>query len=335
MIVQINQSLAKLNTFGIDQKASRLIWAHSAEEIANYLKHHGAPALVLGGGSNMLLTNDVEGDVLKVDIHGREVVFEDNDHVHIRFGAGENWHDVVLWTLMQGLGGLENLSLIPGNCGTAPVQNIGAYGVELQDVFVSCEGVMIDDSSPFKLSKEEARFGYRNSIFKNEWKGKAVITQVVLKLTKRNHRINAEYGAINGELEKMGVSKPTPKQISDVVVAIRKSKLPDPSQIGNSGSFFKNPVVSTEKAEELLDKYPNMPSYHAEGGKKLAAGWIIEKCGWKGHREKDAGVHQNQALVLVNYGNATGREIHLLAQNIMEDVYARFGIQLEPEVNLI
>ncbi len=335
MIVQINQSLAKLNTFGIDQKASRLIWAHSAEEIANYLKHHGAPALVLGGGSNMLLTNDVEGDVLKVDIHGREVVFEDNDHVHIRFGAGENWHEVVLWTLMQGLGGLENLSLIPGNCGTAPVQNIGAYGVELQDVFVSCEGVMIDDSSPFKLSREEARFGYRNSIFKNEWKGKAVITQVVLKLTKRNHRINAEYGAIKGELEKMGVSKPTPKQISDVVVAIRKSKLPDPSQIGNSGSFFKNPVVSAEKAEELLDKYPNMPSYPAEGGKKLAAGWIIEKCGWKGHREKDAGVHQNQALVLVNYGNATGREIHLLAQNIMEDVYARFGIQLEPEVNLI
>ncbi len=251
MIVQINQSLAKLNTFGIDQKASRLIWAHSAEEIANYLKHHGAPALVLGGGSNMLLTNDVEGDVLKVDIHGREVVFEDNDHVHIRFGAGENWHEVVLWTLMQGLGGLENLSLIPGNCGTAPVQNIGAYGVELQDVFVSCEGVMIDDSSPFKLSKEEARFGYRNSIFKNEWKGKAVITQVVLKLTKRNHRINAEYGAIKGELQKMGVSKPTPKQISDVVVAIRKSKLPDPSQIGNSGSFLKTPLYPQKKQKNF------------------------------------------------------------------------------------
>ena len=335
MIVQINQSLAKLNTFGVDQKASRLIWAHSSEEIANYLKHHGAPALVLGGGSNLLLTKDVEGDVLKVDIHGREVVFEDDNHVQIRFGAGENWHEVVLWTLMQGLGGLENLSLIPGNCGTAPVQNIGAYGVELQDVFVSCEGLMIDDCAPFKLSRKQARFSYRNSIFKNAWKGKAVITHLVLKLTKRNHQIHADYGAIKGELEKIGISKPTPKQISDVVIAIRKSKLPDPSQIGNSGSFFKNPIVTKEKAQELLHKYPDMPSYPAEGGKKLAAGWIIEKSGWKGYRKKDVGVHKNQALVLVNYGNATGREIHALAQKIMEDVYARYGIQLEPEVNLI
>ena len=335
MIVQINQSLAKLNTFGVDQKASRLIWAHSSEEIANYLKHHGAPALVLGGGSNLLITKDVEGDVLKVDIHGREVVFEDDNHVQIRFGAGENWHEVVLWTLMQGLGGLENLSLIPGNCGTAPVQNIGAYGVELQDVFVSCEGLMIDDCAPFKLSRKQARFSYRNSIFKNAWKGKAVITHLVLKLTKRNHQIHADYGAIKGELEKMGISKPTPKQISDVVIAIRKSKLPDPSQIGNSGSFFKNPIVTKEKAQELLHMYPDMPSYPAEGGKKLAAGWIIEKSGWKGYRKKDVGVHKNQALVLVNYGNATGREIHALAQKIMEDVYARYGIQLEPEVNLI
>ena len=335
MIVQINQSLAKLNTFGVDQKASRLIWAHSSEEIANYLKHHGAPALVLGGGSNLLITKDVEGDVLKVDIHGREVVFEDDNHVQIRFGAGENWHEVVLWTLMQGLGGLENLSLIPGNCGTAPVQNIGAYGVELQDVFVSCEGLMIDDCAPFKLSRKQARFSYRNSIFKNAWKGKAVITHLVLKLTKRNHQIHADYGAIKGELEKMGISKPTPKQISDVVIAIRKSKLPDPSQIGNSGSFFKNPIVTKEKAQELLQMYPDMPSYPAEGGKKLAAGGIIEKSGWKGYRKKDVGVHKNQALVLVNYGNATGREIHALAQKIMEDVYARYGIQLEPEVNLI
>ena len=335
MIVQINQSLAKLNTFGIDQKASRLIWAHSADEIANYVKHHGAPTLVLGGGSNMLLTQDVPGDVLKVDIHGRRVVYEDDDKVHIRFGAGENWHEVVLWTLMQGLGGIENLSLIPGNCGTAPVQNIGAYGVELKDVFVSCEGVMVEDGSFFLLNKEEARFGYRNSIFKNDWKGKAIITRVTLELTKRNHRIRTNYGAIVSELEKQGINEPTPKQISDVVVAIRQSKLPDPNEIGNSGSFFKNPVVSTEKGEELKQRYPNMPSYPAEGGTKLAAGWIIDQCGWKGYRKKDAGVHKHQALVLVNYGQATGEEIHALATSIMEDVYKRFGIQLEPEVNLI
>lgn len=335
MIVQINQSLAKLNTFGIDQKASRLIWAHSADEIANYVKHHGAPTLVLGGGSNMLLTQDVPGDVLKVDIHGRRVVYEDDDKVHIRFGAGENWHEVVLWTLMQGLGGIENLSLIPGNCGTAPVQNIGAYGVELKDVFVSCEGVMVEDGSFFHLNKEEAKFGYRNSIFKNDWKGKAIITRVTLELTKRDHRIRTDYGAIASELEKQGIKKPTPKQISDVVVAIRQSKLPDPNEIGNSGSFFKNPVVSTEKAEELQASYPNIPSYPAEGGTKLAAGWIIDQCGWKGYRKNDAGVHEHQALVLVNYGRATGEEIHSLATSIMEDVYKKFGVQLEPEVNLI
>jgi UDP-N-acetylmuramate dehydrogenase len=335
VIVQINQSLKKLNTFGIDQKASRLIWAQSKEEIENYLLHHGAPALVLGGGSNMLLTKDVEGDVLKVDIHGREVVFEDDDYIHISFGAGENWHEAVLWTLMQGFGGLENLSLIPGNCGTAPVQNIGAYGVELQDVFVSCEGILIADGSPFKLSKEDVRFGYRNSIFKNEWKGKTVITQVTLQLTKRNHRIIADYGAIKSELDKIDVSEPTPKQISDVVVAIRKSKLPDPSKIGNSGSFFKNPIVTEVQATELIKNYPGIPTYTAENGKKIAAGWIIEQCGWKGFRKKDAGVHKKQALVLVNYGNATGSEIHALSQRIIEDVYTRFGIQLEPEVNLI
>ena len=283
----------------------------------------------------MLLTKDVEGDVLKVDIHGRRVVFEDDDKVHIRFGAGENWHEVVLWTLMQGLGGIENLSLIPGNCGTAPVQNIGAYGVELKDVFVNCEGVMVEDGSFFKIDKEAAQFGYRNSVFKNELKGKAIITRVTLELTKRNHRIRTDYGAISSELDKMGITEPTPKQISDVVVSIRQSKLPDPKEIGNSGSFFKNPVVSEVKAAALAERFPNMPSYPAEGGTKLAAGWIIDQCGWKGYRKDDAGVHKNQALVLVNYGQAKGDEIFTLAKAIMDDVYSRFGIQLEPEVNLI
>ena len=260
MIVQINKSLKKLNTFGIDQKAERLIWAHSAEEILNYVRHHGAPALVLGGGSNMLLTQDVTGDVLKVDIHGRKVVFENDDEVHIRFGAGENWHDIVLWTLNQGLGGLENLSLIPGNCGTAPVQNIGAYGVELKDCFISCEGVHIDEKRYFELDLDGCQFNYRDSIFKNAWKGKAIITRITLRLTKRNHILRLDYGAIKDELAANGISDPTPKAISDAVVAIRKKKLPDPAEIGNSGSFFKNPVVSEELANELKEQYSDMPT---------------------------------------------------------------------------
>ena len=335
MIVQLNQSLVKLNTFGIDQKATRLIWAHSADEISTYVKYHGAPALVLGGGSNMLLTQDVEGDVLKVDIHGRRVVFEDDEVVHIRFGAGENWHEVVLWTLMQGLGGLENLSLIPGNCGTAPVQNIGAYGVELKDVFVNCEGVLVENGEFFTLSKQEAHFGYRDSIFKNEWKGKAIITRITLALTKKNHKLRTDYGAIQSELEARDITDPTPKQISEAVISIRRSKLPDPAEIGNSGSFFKNPVVSKELAESLAERYPNMPSYPAPNGVKLAAGWLIDTAGWKGYRNGDAGIHEKQALVLVNYGKASGSELLELAHKIIDDIQQRFGIALHPEVNLI
>jgi len=335
VIVQLNQSLVKLNTFGIDHKATRLIWAHSADEISTYVKHHGSPALVLGGGSNMLLTQDVEGDVLKVDIHGRRVVFEDDEVVHIRFGAGENWHEVVLWTLMQGLGGLENLSLIPGNCGTAPIQNIGAYGVELKDVFVSCEGVMIENGAFFTLSRAEANFGYRDSIFKNEWKGKAIITRITLALTKKNHKIKTDYGSIKAELEAKEINDPTPKQISDAVISIRRSKLPDPAEIGNSGSFFKNPVVSKELAGSLLERYPEMPSYPAPDGIKLAAGWLIDTAGWKGYRSGDAGIHEKQALVLVNYGEASGSELLALSRKIIDDIQQRFGITLHPEVNLI
>ena len=335
MIVQLNQSLVKHNTFGIDQKAQRLIWAHSADEISNYVKHHGSPALILGGGSNMLLTKDIKGDVLKVDIHGRRVVFEDDEVVHIRFGAGENWHEVVQWTLMQGLGGLENLSLIPGNCGTAPVQNIGAYGVELKDVFVNCEGVLVENGSFFTLTKEEAKFGYRDSIFKNEWKGKAIITRITLVLTKKNHKLRTDYGSIQAELEARSITEPTPKQVSDAVISIRRSKLPDPAEIGNSGSFFKNPVVSKELAESLAERYPDMPSYPAPNGVKLAAGWLIDTAGWKGYRNGDAGIHEKQALVLVNYGEASGAELLELAHKIIDDIQQRFGITLHPEVNLI
>jgi UDP-N-acetylmuramate dehydrogenase len=335
LIVQINKSLKKLNTFGIDQKAERLIWAHSAEEILNYVNHHGAPSLVLGGGSNMLLTQDISGDVLKVDIHGRKVVFENDDEVHIRFGAGENWHEIVLWTLAQGLGGLENLSLIPGNCGTAPVQNIGAYGVELKDCFISCEGVHIEDKCFFELDLDGCEFGYRDSIFKNTWKNKAIITRITLRLSKRNHKLRLDYGAIKEELANKDISEHTPKAISDAVVAIRKQKLPDPAEIGNSGSFFKNPIVPEELANTLQETYADMPSYTVEGGIKIAAGWLIEKAGWKGFKDGDVGVHKNQALVLVNYSDATGAEVLNLAHEIINDVHKKYGILLQAEVNLI
>jgi UDP-N-acetylmuramate dehydrogenase len=335
VIVQINQSLKQLNTFGIDQKAERLIWAQSTDEVLDYIKHYGAPYLVLGGGSNMLLTKDLEGDVLKIDIRGRQVVFEDEDVVHVKLGAGENWHEAVLWTLSQGWAGLENLSLIPGNCGTAPVQNIGAYGVELKDVFVSCEGVNLKDKTHFNLPLDEVQFGYRNSIFKGAWKQNAIITWVTLKLTKRNHNLKVDYGAIQNELANVGVTEPTPKQISNAIIAIRESKLPDPAKLGNSGSFFKNPIVDVELAQKLVSKYPDLPCYEAVDGKKISAGWLIEKAGWKGFRDGDAGVHKKQALVLVNYGEATGTQILDLSKKIIADIHRQFEVLLEAEVNLL
>lgn len=324
-----------MNTFGVDQQAARLLWAHSAEEILSYVKHHGAPALILGGGSNMLLTRDIEGDVLQVDIKKREVIQETEDHVWVELGAGENWHEVVLWTLTQGWGGLENLSLIPGNCGTAPVQNIGAYGVEIKDVLVSCKGVNMVGKSYFERTKEECEFGYRDSIFKRAWKGKSVITHITLQLTKRNHQLQYDYGSLKQYLEDRNITDPTPREISAAVVDIRSSKLPNPAELGNSGSFFKNPVISKEKAAAVKAEYPEMPVYDAAKGVKVAAGWLIEEAGWKGHREGDAGVHENQALVLVNHGKAKGSEILALSQAITDSVYKKFGISLQTEVNII
>jgi UDP-N-acetylmuramate dehydrogenase len=335
VIVQINKSLKTLNTFGIDQQAERLIWAQSKNEVLDYLSHHGAPALVLGGGSNMLLTKDVQGDVLKIDIQGREVIFENDEVVHLRLGAGENWHEIVLWSLSQGFGGMENLSLIPGNCGTAPVQNIGAYGVELKDILLSVEGVQLEPAQPFELDAEGCQFGYRDSIFKNLWKGKAIITHITVVLTKVNHKLHMEYGAIKSELDAANIDAPTPRDISDAVIKIRQSKLPDPAVLGNSGSFFKNPIVSEETAKSLLEKYEDMPTYSVKGGMKLAAGWLIEKAGWKGFRRGDAGVHEKQALVLVNYGNATGDDVLTLAKDIIADVAKKYDVQLQAEVNLI
>ena len=292
--------------------------------------------LILGGGSNLLPTKDIDGLVLKVDIRGKEEIpGKDQNNVWVRSKAGENWHQLVLWTLQNGWGGLENLSLIPGNVGTAPIQNIGAYGVELKDVMVQCNGFYLD-GTPATFSNEECQFGYRDSIFKNDLKGKFIITGVDFKLTRKNHLLNTSYGAIRTELEQMGISEPTPLDVSRAVIRIRKSKLPDPALVGNAGSFFKNPVIEDREIDEIKSTYPDLVSYPVGNGRsKVAAGWLIEKAGWKGKDLGGYGVNPNQALVLVNYGGATGPQMWGLALEIIQDIQSKFGIQLEPEVNIL
>ncbi len=337
MILQQDISLKPYNTFGIDVKARYFIEINSIDELRQALLIENFPnRLILGGGSNMLLTRDIEQLVLYINIRGVRVLWENEEKVALKVMAGENWHDFVIWCLERGFGGLENLSLIPGNVGTAPIQNIGAYGVELKDVFESCEAMSVNDQRLKKFTKEECQFGYRDSFFKNQGKGQYVITSVNLILTKKDHNINTSYGAIEAQLNRSGTKNPTIRDVSDAVIAIRKSKLPDPAEIGNSGSFFKNPVISAERFNSLSAQYPELPSYkNKQGTYKIPAGWLIEKCGYKGKRFGDAGVHENQALVLVNYGGASGSELLDLAKNIQSDVEATFGIELVPEVNIL
>jgi UDP-N-acetylmuramate dehydrogenase len=290
----------------------------------------------LGGGSNMLLTKDIEALVLHINLKGIEVISEKEDTVVIKAMAGENWHDFVLWCLDRNFGGIENLSLIAGHIGTAPIQNIGAYGVELKDVFISCEAIHIDDQSTRTFTKSECKFGYRESIFKQELKGEFIITSVSIELTKKNHQLHTDYGVIKNELETHNIELPTIKDISNAVIAIRQSKLPDPKEIGNSGSFFKNPIISAKEFIELELNFPEVPSYKiSDEAIKIPAGWLIEKAGFKGKRFKDYGVHNKQALVLVNYDNATGKEIFELAQLIQRTVKRLFNISIEMEVNII
>ncbi|MCK0191364.1 UDP-N-acetylmuramate dehydrogenase [Arenibacter sp. F20364] len=337
MEIQQDISLKKYNTFGIDAKAKFFCEINSIDALKKALALKGYPNLfVLGGGSNMLITKDLENLVLHINLKGIEVVSENNDEVVIKVNAGENWHNMVLWTLDHNYGGLENLSLIPGNTGTAPIQNIGAYGVELKDTFVSCEAMEIGTQKLKTFTKEECQFGYRDSYFKNEGLGKYIITSVSFKLTKRKHTLHVGYGAIVSELQNSGITEPSIGDVSNAVISIRKSKLPDPKELGNSGSFFKNPVVNRQQFENFTKLYPNAPYYKiSENEFKIPAGWLIEQCGFKGKRFGDAGVHKNQALVLVNYGNATGAEIIELAEKIMESVAQRFGISIVPEVNII
>ncbi|KAB1067822.1 UDP-N-acetylmuramate dehydrogenase [Tamlana haliotis] len=337
MQIEQNTSLKPFNTFGIDAKAKHFVSVDDIEELKKVLSLEDYPnKLILGGGSNMLLTKDFEGLVIKLGFKGIEVIAEDDEFVTVKVQAGEVWHDFVLWTINNDFGGIENLSLIPGNVGTAPIQNIGAYGVELKDSFESCEAISIASKDMHSFRKEDCHFGYRNSIFKQEAKGKYIITSVNFKLTKKNHKQHVHYGAIASELEKEGISTPTIQDISKAVISIRQSKLPDPKVIGNCGSFFKNPVISKKAYEQLTENFPDMPSYPvSDDDVKVPAGWLIEKAGFKGKTFGHYGVHKNQALVLVNYGGATGEEILNLSQLIQKTVNQLFGIAIEAEVNIL
>jgi UDP-N-acetylmuramate dehydrogenase len=337
MPISENLSLRSLNTFGIDVRARYFANVHTTEDlqellIADEWKH--LPKLVLGGGSNILFTKDVNGLVIKNEIDGKAVLNEDETYVYVKAGAGENWHRFVQFCIGNNYAGIENLSLIPGNVGASPMQNIGAYGVEIKDVFFELEALHIPDNTIVKFSAEACAFGYRDSVFKHKYKNEFIILSVIYRLHKHPH-FNIRYGAIEKELEAMGVQELSIKAISQAVINIRTAKLPDPAKIGNAGSFFKNPQVSSAQYQELKNNYPAIVGYPMEDGTvKLAAGWLIEQCGWKGYREGDAGVHEKQALVLVNYGHATGQEIYALSARIAGDVQQKFGVMLEREVNV-
>ncbi|MGB7498425.1 MAG: UDP-N-acetylmuramate dehydrogenase [Moheibacter sp.] len=333
-----NKSLKLFNTFGIEASARYFAEAYTNDEIKEIIHwaiQNNRPILLINGGSNMLLTRDWDGIAIRIDLKGIEILEENEDWTWVKVESGENWHQFVLWTLKNDFGGIENLSLIPGRAGTAPIQNIGAYGVEIKDSMTELTALEISTLKIRKFTNAECEFGYRDSVFKNEHKGKYVILDVTFRLSKRNHVLHTDYGAILSELGRLGVEKPTIQDVSRAIIHIREKKLPDPAEIGNSGSFFKNPVISAEEFIKLKEKFPDLQGHEKNGGFKIAAGWMIEKAGWKGKRFGDAGVHQNQALVLVNYGNATGKEIYDLSQNILEDIYQKFGIMLEREVNII
>jgi UDP-N-acetylmuramate dehydrogenase len=336
MEIQNNFSLKNYNTFGIEAKAKQFVAVHSLTELKTILEENTSQKkFILGGGSNMLLTKDVDALVIHIDLKGKKILKEDDDFVWVESQAGENWHEFVLWAIDQNFGGLENMSLIPGNVGTTPVQNIGAYGTEMKDCFVSCDAITISNLEMKTFSKSECNFGYRESIFKNEAKDCYIISSVVFKLTKRNHKINTSYGDITAELAKNNITIPSLKEVSNAVIAIRQSKLPDPKVLGNSGSFFKNPILLRTDFEKIHQHFPEMKYFDiSETEVKVPAGWLIEQAGFKGKRFGDAGIHKNQALVLVNYGHATGLEILNVSKDIQKTIFKTFGIHIEAEVNV-
>lgn len=338
LTVNTNASLRPFNTFGIEAKASHLVTITDPQELIRLIQSgtwQDVPKMVLGGGSNILLTRDVEGLVILNRIMGISVVDENDEQVYLHAGGGVVWHDFVLYAVRHGWGGLENLSLIPGTVGAAPIQNIGAYGVEIKDSFHELQTVSLMDGSVRTFSRDECAFGYRDSLFKREAKGKYMIVGVTFRLTK-NPTTNTSYGAISQELSKMGVSHPTIGDVSQAVIAIRQSKLPDPAVMGNAGSFFKNPEVPDEEFAVLKTTHPDLPGYPAKTGfTKLAAGYLIEKSGWKGKVMGHVGMHKDQALVLVNHGGATGHELIEHAKRVQESVLKNFGVWLEMEVNIL
>lgn len=338
MIIEENISLRPYNTFGIEARARYFKKFSTKDDLVEVLDREETKSqkvLILGGGSNILLTGDVEALVLKNEMDGIELVHEDDEHLYVKAGAGVNWHRFVLHCVQNNMAGVENLSLIPGNVGASPMQNIGAYGVEIKDVFHELEAMHIRERTSEKFQLKDCAFGYRESVFKNKYRGHFIITSVTYRLNKKP-TFNTSYGAINQELERMGVKELSIAAISQAVINIRSSKLPDPQQIGNAGSFFKNPVISNEQFDVLKNEFPGIVAFPASNDTtKLAAGWLIEQCGWKGYRKGDAGCYPKQALVLVNYGHAKGQEIFELSEAIIQSVQKKFGVKLEREVNII
>ena len=336
MKIQKNIGLKSFNTFGLDVTADEFVSVSTVQELKNALRDAPDQTLILGGGSNILLSGDFKGRVIQLNLKGIEQLGKHGKFVEVKAWAGENWHDFVLWCLDHDFGGVENLSLIPGNVGTAPMQNIGAYGVELKDVFVSCEAMDRATHEIVTFTKADCHFGYRESVFKSDLKGRYIILNVTFTLTAADHILHMDYGAIRDTLEQRGIQKPTIKDISDTVIAIRSGTLPDPKVLGNSGSFFKNPIVPQAQFERIQADFENMPYYPDKPGYfKIPAGWLIETAGFKGKRFGNYGVHDRQALVLVNHGGAKGHELLQLARLIQEAVKRIFDITLEPEVNII
>ena len=340
-ILQKDISLKQLNTFGVDVHASYFAEFQTEKELYSvisqcefFTEKNTLPLLMLGSGSNILFTRDYPGVVLKNEIAGINLVHEDDQYVYVEAGAGVGWHDFVLFCVENNFGGVENLSLIPGTVGAAPIQNIGAYGVELKDSMHSLKCLDVKEKQWLVFSNKDCDFGYRSSVFKTKLKGKVVISSVTFRLTKK-HQLHLEYGAIQTQLNLQDISEPTIKDVSDAVMAIRRSKLPDPQIIGNAGSFFKNPVVSEAEFFQIKKDHSGVVANAFEGGYKLAAGWLIETAGWKGYREGNVGCYDKQALVLVNYGGASGLEILNLAQKIIQSVSEIFGIELVSEVNIV
>lgn len=339
MRVKENVDLFPYNTFGIHAMARFMVTITTPDEAVEVFESdlfHQHPVLILGGGSNILLTKDFDGLVIKNEVKGISVVEEADATLQLKVGSGENWHELVMHCVANNLGGIENLSLIPGTVGAAPMQNIGAYGVEIREVISAVEAIEMNTGLVRTFSREECAFGYRESIFKQHLKGRYFISSITLTLTKTNHRFNVSYGAIMDVLKEKNIKDLTIRAISDAVIDIRTRKLPDPSKIGNAGSFFKNPSVDAALFGQLKNDFPAMPSFPGENNLvKIPAAWLIEQCGWKGKTFDAIGVHKHQALVLVNYGGGDGRKIWELAMNIQASVKEKFNVLLQPEVNVI